>query len=93
LEATNQNGEIYMRATLGTQGSKGDPPTELLKNCKKKFGKHVFITKFILRYKTKMKGTLKITKLKGTAQLFTKFIQIITFNYSSTVNKRKVNKN
>jgi hypothetical protein len=25
-----------MRATLGTQGSKGDPPTQLLKNCKKK---------------------------------------------------------
>jgi hypothetical protein len=45
-----------MRAALETQGSTGDPPTELLKNCKKGFGKHVFITKFICRYKTKMKA-------------------------------------
>jgi hypothetical protein len=64
LEATNQNGELYMRAALRAQGSKGDPPTELLKNYKKKFGKHVFIIKFFCRYKTKMKGALKITKLK-----------------------------
>jgi hypothetical protein len=49
---------------LRTHWSKGDSPTELLKNCRKEFGKHAFITKFIYRYKTKMKGTLKITKLK-----------------------------
>jgi hypothetical protein len=38
-----------------------------------------------------MKGTLKITKLKGhTAWLSTKFIQTVACNsYSSTVHKRK----
>jgi hypothetical protein len=58
LETTNQNGELYMWATLG---SKGDPPTELLKNSKKNLG-NVCIKIFICRYKTKMKGTLKIKK-------------------------------
>jgi hypothetical protein len=38
LEATNQNGKLYIRATLGTQGSKGHPPTELLTMARRSLG-------------------------------------------------------
>jgi hypothetical protein len=33
------------------------PTHRIKKNCKKRFGKHAFIAKFICRYKMKMKGT------------------------------------
>jgi hypothetical protein len=47
LEATNQNGELYMRATSGNQGSKGDPPTELLKNCNRCLGNMYLLHLFV----------------------------------------------
>jgi hypothetical protein len=40
------------------------PTHRIIKELQEKFGKHVFITKFICRYKTKMKGTLKRTTCK-----------------------------
>jgi hypothetical protein len=36
LEARNENGNLYMLATSGTQEFRGGPPIELLKNSKKK---------------------------------------------------------
>jgi hypothetical protein len=47
-EATNQNVKLYMRSTLGSEESKVDPPTELLKNCKKKFRNHVLLQNFFV---------------------------------------------